>query len=347
MGMSGVSPRGGRVVGTGTPDRALRDIEKKLTRERCQELLKYFQYTGYELNRMDEEDSIDRKTTENRFASSFMEKLLMYLDSSFPYMKLVNPSANFSRRTSYVGQTDRLKVVLLPLMEKYFCHHRHFFTSIAYGQVLGVASMREKESVASLFCKLATVLQTRLSSFGSDIKQAVQCLRGRASTALTNTWVLVKAVDARSLAKCRPEFVKTSMLLLFNNCAEDLEKTIANLQTVSVKGVRSPSQNADDVSQVEGDLQEDWSIVIRDLYAFLPLLIKYVDIHQGTWIQTNVAAPVFLTPIELGFEGDFNSPQYEEVWSGEDFLTPPGLGIDLRFFRTGDVLKTIGHHSIA
>ena len=44
--------------------------------------------------------------------------------------------------------------------------------------------------------------------------------------------MLVKAIDARSLAKSRPEFVRTSMLLFFNNCADDLEKTIHNLQDV-------------------------------------------------------------------------------------------------------------------
>ena len=42
----------------------------------------------------------------------------------------------------------------------------------------------------------------------------------------------MKAVDARSLAKSRPEFVRTSMLLFFNNCADDLEKTIGNLNDV-------------------------------------------------------------------------------------------------------------------
>jgi ryanodine receptor 2 len=43
---------------------------------------------------------------------------------------------------------------------------------------------------------------------------------------------LIKAVDARCLAKSRPEFVRTSMLTFFNNCADDLEKTIVNLHEV-------------------------------------------------------------------------------------------------------------------
>jgi len=85
----------------------------------------------------------------------------------------------------------------------------------------GVATIREKESVANLFCKLASLLRHRQNAFGSDARQAVRCLQ-----------VLVKAIDARSLAKSRPEFVRTSMLLFFNNCADDLEKTIINLHEV-------------------------------------------------------------------------------------------------------------------
>ena len=61
-------------------------------------------------------------------------------------------------------------------------------------------------------------MRDRLSCFGFDSYQAVKCVQ-----------VLVKAIDARSLAKNRPEFIRTSMLTFFNNCAEDLEKTIVNL----------------------------------------------------------------------------------------------------------------------
>ena len=76
-----------------------------------------------------------------------------------------------------------------------------------------------KEYVASLFCKLANLLRQKKSAFGADAPQAVKCLQ-----------ILIKAVDARSLAKSRPDFVRTSMLTFFNNGASDLEKTIANLR---------------------------------------------------------------------------------------------------------------------
>ena len=45
---------------------------------------------------------------------------------------------------------------------------------------------------------------------------------------------------------------------------------------------------ADDASQIEGELQEEWNLICRDIYALYPLLIKYADIHKNEWIRNNV-----------------------------------------------------------
>ena len=66
-----------------------------------------------------------------------------------------------------------------------------------------------------------------MTAFGADMYQAVKCLQ-----------VLFKSIDAKSLAKFRPEFVRTSMLLFFNNCADDLEKTIVNLNEGKLSHLR-------------------------------------------------------------------------------------------------------------
>ena len=50
--------------------------------------------------------------------------------------------------------------VVLPLVEKYFSHHRSYFTAQAtISNAAGVATIKEKESVAALFCKLASLLR--------------------------------------------------------------------------------------------------------------------------------------------------------------------------------------------
>ncbi len=37
--------------------------------------------------------------------------------------------------------------------------------------------------------------------------------------------------------------------------------------------------------KVEGEIQEEWSLIARDIYAFYPLLIKYVDLQRTYWIR--------------------------------------------------------------
>lgn len=40
--------------------------------------------------------------------------------------------------------------------------------------------------------------------------------------------------------------------------------------------------------QVEGQLQEEWQLLTRDIYAFYPLLIKYVDQQRNYWLKNDV-----------------------------------------------------------
>lgn len=44
----------------------------------------------------------------------------------------------------------------------------------------------------------------------------------------------------------------------------------------------------EDTSQVEGQLQEEWHVLVRDIYAFYPLLIKYVDQQRNYWLKHDV-----------------------------------------------------------
>jgi len=46
---------------------------------------------------------------------------------------------------------------------------------------------------------------------------------------------------------------------------------------------------ADDASQIEGEIQEEWNLIARDIYAFYPLLIKYVDLQRAQWIRQNTS----------------------------------------------------------
>jgi len=178
-GIQGLRNAGGGAIDLNlVPYDLLTDREKKKNRERCQELLKYIQYQGYNLHK-------DRaaKNPDNRFANNFLDRLIMYLDSSAPAMKILRPSINFTRRNDFKKSSREVKFftkVVMPLIEKYFSHHRAYFTAVATATTsAGVATVKEKESVASLFCKMANLLRLRQSAFGSDSKQAVRCLQVR------------------------------------------------------------------------------------------------------------------------------------------------------------------------
>lgn len=41
--------------------------------------------------------------------------------------------------------------------------------------------------------------------------------------------------------------------------------------------------------QIETQIQEDWHLLVRDIYSFYPLLIKYVDLQRNHWLRHNVA----------------------------------------------------------
>lgn len=149
--------------------------------------------------------------------------MIAYLDRATINMKLLKPSTTFSRRSSFKTASRDIKFfskVVLPLIEKYFSTHRGYFIAVATAtNNIGAASLKEKEMVAAVFCKLSNLLRQRLSAFGPDVRITVRCLQ-----------VLVKGIDAKSLVKMCPEFIRTSMLTFFNNTADDLGQTIINLQ---------------------------------------------------------------------------------------------------------------------
>lgn len=172
---------------------------------------------------MTEEPGMTAAAIEARFAYSLLEKLISYIDRATINMKLLKPSSTFSRRTSFKTCSRDIKFfskVVLPLIEKYFSSNRNYFIAIATAtNNVGAASLKEKEMVAALFCKLASLLRYRMAAFGADVRITVRCLQ-----------VLVKSIDAKSLVKNCPEFIRTSMLTFFNNTADDLGQTIFNLQ---------------------------------------------------------------------------------------------------------------------
>ncbi|KAM3723537.1 Ryanodine receptor [Dirofilaria immitis] len=222
--------RGGNMPPQLVPWDLLTDFERRKDRFRAAEILKFLQYYGYRVlgsNRVEpsaERTKIDseRSSVEKRFAYNLLKKLIQYLEQAFLKMKTIKPSQELSRQNSFKKEGQDVKFfekVVLPLMYAYFNAHKNYFLASSSIVQTGMASDKEKEMVANLFCRLASLLRIKNHAFGSVAKITVRCLQG-----------LTQALDLRTLVKINSDIVRTGLLTFFNNCADDLFSAVEELQ---------------------------------------------------------------------------------------------------------------------
>uniref|UniRef100_A0A8C5PNN5 Ryanodine receptor 1 n=1 Tax=Leptobrachium leishanense TaxID=445787 RepID=A0A8C5PNN5_9ANUR len=198
---------------------------------------------------------LDTSSIEKRFAYGFLQKLLKLMDTAQEFIAHLEAVVSSGRveKSPHEREIKFFAKILLPLINQYFSNHCLYFLSTP-AKVLGSgghASNKEKEMIASLFCKIAALVRHRVSLFG---KRLACC----------------DIIFKLTVMKSGPEIVKAGLRSFFEGASEDIEKMVENLKLGKVSQSKT---------QVKG-VTQNINYTTVALLPVLTSLFEHIAQHQ-------------------------------------------------------------------
>ncbi|XP_077975839.1 ryanodine receptor 2-like isoform X3 [Styela clava] len=233
--------------------------EKESYRNKAYDLLKFLQVNNYNLVKLQEEVIEVKSTIEKRFSFTLLSRLLQYVEHAGSYISALTRAIDLTKQRRReqtanillsttpavnVPQSDDIRFfakIILPFMESYFRTQQLYLVSVPGMRSDGMssASNKEKEMMASLFCKMSALIRQKTSLFGNDAVTAVSCLD-----------VIARCIDASTVIKSCPDHIKQALIVFFNHAAEDLDKMVDTIRTGKLSQLKTLSKSAQSVSYV-------------------------------------------------------------------------------------------------